>query len=143
MIHSSDGAPPQSAPQLTRRFTNHASPDFQRFGFQLVDHSLDFQPPTSPQRISFPFAGLDALFAINDEPVATGCLICWPMDAQSSLAHPPNMSSRRWARRIERYCCTCATYFPLAFVYGVTTWAVWVVVAISSTPSKVNWLGEF
>ncbi|KAI1360272.1 palmitoyltransferase PFA3 [Xylaria arbuscula] len=42
--------------------------------------------------------------------------------------------SRRWARRIERYCCRGLTYFPLAFVYGITTWAVWVVVKIGSFP---------
>jgi palmitoyltransferase ZDHHC2/15/20 len=30
------------------------------------------------------------------------------------------------AHRIERTCCTLATYFPLAFVYSLTTWAVWV-----------------
>ncbi|XXH00531.1 hypothetical protein Hte_006879 [Hypoxylon texense] len=50
--------------------------------------------------------------------------------------------ARRWARRIERYCCISITYFPLAFVYGLTTWAVWVVVNIgSSTTSKPTWIG--
>jgi hypothetical protein len=34
--------------------------------------------------------------------------------------------SRRWARKCERYCCLGATYFPLAFVYSITSWAVWV-----------------
>ncbi|KAI1771919.1 palmitoyltransferase PFA3 [Hypoxylon cercidicola] len=58
-----------------------------------------------------------------------------------SLQPSPNMA-RRWARRIERYCCTWITYFPLAFVYGLTTWAVWVVVNIgSSTTSKPSWIG--
>ncbi|KAI1391402.1 palmitoyltransferase PFA3 [Hypoxylon trugodes] len=53
----------------------------------------------------------------------------------------PNMA-RRWARRIERYCCNCLTYFPLAFVYGLTTWAVWVVVSIgSSKTTKPYWIG--
>ncbi|KAI1178488.1 palmitoyltransferase PFA3 [Nemania sp. FL0916] len=42
---------------------------------------------------------------------------------------------RRWARRVERYCCGCLTYFPLAFVYGLTTWAVWVVVSIGAFPT--------
>ncbi|KAK0635335.1 DHHC palmitoyltransferase-domain-containing protein [Bombardia bombarda] len=50
--------------------------------------------------------------------------------------------ARRWARKLERYCCTCATYFPLAFVYGMTTWAVFVVVTLSSIPSGVSWLGQ-
>ncbi|KAI2465663.1 palmitoyltransferase PFA3 [Annulohypoxylon bovei var. microspora] len=50
--------------------------------------------------------------------------------------------ARRWARRFERYCCNCLTYFPLAFVYGLTTWAVWVVVSIgSSATQKPGWIG--
>ncbi|KAI8627662.1 palmitoyltransferase PFA3 [Xylariaceae sp. FL1651] len=50
--------------------------------------------------------------------------------------------SRRWARRVERYCCNCLKYFPLAFVYGITTWAVWVVVSIGSFPTKeTTWVG--
>ncbi|KAG7127528.1 Palmitoyltransferase pfa3 like protein [Verticillium longisporum] len=49
---------------------------------------------------------------------------------------------RRWARRIERCCCTSLTYFPLLFVYGLTTWAVWVDVSIGSSQSKVAWLGN-
>ncbi|GAB1730225.1 hypothetical protein NU195Hw_g3607t1 [Hortaea werneckii] len=36
----------------------------------------------------------------------------------------PTMKSR--LRRLERCCCRTFTYFPLAFVYGLTTWAVWV-----------------
>ncbi|KAK1756917.1 Palmitoyltransferase PFA3 [Echria macrotheca] len=50
--------------------------------------------------------------------------------------------SRRCARKIERSCCAAATYFPLLFVYGLTTWAVFVVVSLSSVPSKVSWLGK-
>ncbi|KAI0871965.1 palmitoyltransferase PFA3 [Hypoxylon argillaceum] len=53
--------------------------------------------------------------------------------------------SRRWARRVERYCCSCLTYFPLAFVYGLTSWAVWVVVSIGSFPApegrRESWTG--
>ncbi|KAK8047055.1 palmitoyltransferase for Vac8p [Apiospora saccharicola] len=51
--------------------------------------------------------------------------------------------ARRWARRVERYCCSCITYFPLAFVYGVTTWAIWVVVSIGRSTSKSStaWTG--
>ncbi|KAI3321970.1 palmitoyltransferase PFA3 [Xylariaceae sp. AK1471] len=53
--------------------------------------------------------------------------------------------SRRWARRFERYCCSCLTYFPLAFVYGLSTWAVWVVVSIGAFPTaeeaKTSWIG--
>lgn len=54
--------------------------------------------------------------------------------------------SRRWARRVERYCCSCLTYFPLAFVYGLTSWAVWVVVSIGSFPApegrRESWTGK-
>jgi palmitoyltransferase ZDHHC2/15/20 len=49
----------------------------------------------------------------------------------------------RWARKIERACCACATYFPLFFVYGLTSWAVYVVVSLGSYDTKVWWLGEF
>lgn len=37
---------------------------------------------------------------------------------------------RNCAHRFERLCCTLATYFPLAFVYSLTTWAVWVEASI-------------
>ncbi|GAP90576.2 putative palmitoyltransferase PFA3 [Rosellinia necatrix] len=53
--------------------------------------------------------------------------------------------SRRWARRAERYCCSCVAYSPLAFVYGLTSWAVWVVVSIGAFPTpeggKESWTG--
>ncbi|OBR11750.1 Palmitoyltransferase [Colletotrichum higginsianum IMI 349063] len=55
---------------------------------------------------------------------------------------PPENMSRRWARKVERCCCTFATYIPLVFVYGLTTWAVWVDVTIGSAPSKASWLGS-
>lgn len=47
----------------------------------------------------------------------------------------------RWARRIERCCCRCATYFPLAFVYGITTWAVFVDCNIGYNAQKSSWIG--
>lgn len=49
--------------------------------------------------------------------------------------------ARRCARTIERTCCAFATYIPLIFVYGLTTWAVWVVVEIGMIPPKGSWLG--
>ncbi|CAK7567433.1 MAG: palmitoyltransferase for Vac8p [Sporothrix epigloea] len=59
-----------------------------------------------------------------------------PVDqSHPSLPSPDNMIGRRLARRIERVCCTCATYFPLAFVYSISTWAVWVIVHLATTPS--------
>lgn len=52
-----------------------------------------------------------------------------PTYSSPSSSPPPTASRRRMrncAHRIERVCCALATYFPLAFVYGLTTWAVWV-----------------
>ncbi|KIX08548.1 uncharacterized protein Z518_03204 [Rhinocladiella mackenziei CBS 650.93] len=63
-----------------------------------------------------------------------------------SSSPPPTPSGRRLricARNCERACCTVATYFPLAFVYGLTTWAVWVVTTIGFGKNKskhVWWL---
>ncbi|KAL1895836.1 palmitoyltransferase for Vac8p [Sporothrix stenoceras] len=59
---------------------------------------------------------------------------------------PPDMHVRRLARRIERACCTCATYFPLAFVYGLSTWACWVVIHLGTTPEAYShsaWTGPW
>ncbi|KAI1453264.1 palmitoyltransferase PFA3 [Annulohypoxylon moriforme] len=64
------------------------------------------------------------------------------MDRTSSPSLRSPSMARRWARRFERYCCNCLTYFPLAFVYSLTTWAVWVVVNIgSSATQKPGWIG--
>jgi palmitoyltransferase len=49
--------------------------------------------------------------------------------------------ARRWARKCERYCCLGATYFPLVFVYSITTWAVWVEATIGFISSKDVWIG--
>jgi len=62
------------------------------------------------------------------------------MDDDATLRSPSKMT-RRCARRLERYCCTCATYFPLAFVYSITSWALWVVVSIGNHYTKSPWIG--
>ncbi|KAG5982869.1 hypothetical protein E4U55_001200 [Claviceps digitariae] len=49
---------------------------------------------------------------------------------------------RRCARTAERTCCFVATYTPLIFVYGLTTWAIWVVVEIGRIAPKTSWLGS-
>lgn len=49
--------------------------------------------------------------------------------------------SRRLARRVERACCNFVTYLPLIFVYGVTSWAAWVMISIGVNPPKDSWLG--
>ncbi|KAF2203281.1 zf-DHHC-domain-containing protein [Delitschia confertaspora ATCC 74209] len=56
----------------------------------------------------------------------------------------PSRSMRRrgFFRRCERYCCTAVTYFPLAFVYGLTSWAVWVEVGIGFLPTSHCWTGK-
>lgn len=51
------------------------------------------------------------------------------------------MRRRGWARKVERYCCTAVTYFPLLFVYGLTSWAIWVQAGIGFVPSKTVWTG--
>ncbi|KXL43300.1 hypothetical protein M433DRAFT_53582, partial [Acidomyces richmondensis BFW] len=54
---------------------------------------------------------------------------------------PPTSPRRRtpkaWARKVERCCLTCLSYFPLLFVHGLTTWAVWAEVRICLT-GRVN-----
>ncbi|KAK1835935.1 Palmitoyltransferase PFA3 [Podospora conica] len=51
--------------------------------------------------------------------------------------------ARRWARKIERTCCIALTYFPLFFVYGLTTWAAAVLVSLTSETDKVPPPGRF
>ncbi|KAJ6099225.1 hypothetical protein N7467_000760 [Penicillium canescens] len=53
----------------------------------------------------------------------------------------PKRRPRAWALRCERYCCAAASCFPLAFIYGLTTWAVYVAISIGIRPSKSNWIG--
>ncbi|PGH10510.1 hypothetical protein AJ79_05438 [Helicocarpus griseus UAMH5409] len=64
----------------------------------------------------------------------------------ASPASPPLSPSRRkcrdFARRCERLCCNVFTYFPLSFVYGLTTWAVYVEATIGIQPSKSKWIGH-
>lgn len=51
-----------------------------------------------------------------------------PYDSPSSSppASPRKRRIKNCARKCERACCILATYFPLAFIYGLSTWAVWV-----------------
>lgn len=39
--------------------------------------------------------------------------------------------TKSFARRLERCCCTTFAYFPLVFVYGITTWAIYVEANVS------------
>ncbi|KAL3426820.1 DHHC zinc finger domain-containing protein [Phlyctema vagabunda] len=62
--------------------------------------------------------------------------------APPSPHRSPTRMPRKWARKCERYCCLGFTYFPLAFVYSITTWAVWVEATIGTLPSKSAWIGS-
>ncbi|RHZ63039.1 DHHC family palmitoyltransferase [Aspergillus thermomutatus] len=53
----------------------------------------------------------------------------------------PKRRPRAWALRCERYCCAAVTYFPLAFVYSLTTWAVYVEASTGLKPSRSPWIG--
>lgn len=57
-----------------------------------------------------------------------------PLRSPSSSPPPFGRKTRSWARKCERYCCTIATYFPLAFVYSLTTWAAYVEAGIGLSP---------
>ena len=63
---------------------------------------------------------------------------------EAGLGRQPESAdmARRWARRVERCCCSFATYLPLVFVYGITTWAMWVMAIIGSVSTKSRWLGK-
>lgn len=51
---------------------------------------------------------------------------------QTATASPPFHRRRKsWARKMERCCCTTFAFFPLVFVYGLTSWAVYVEVDVS------------
>ena len=55
-------------------------------------------------------------------------------------ATPPFHRRRKsWARKVERCCCTTLSYFPLTFVYGLTTWAVWVETHVSFFGGSSIW----
>ncbi|KAL8629100.1 hypothetical protein Q9189_005198 [Teloschistes chrysophthalmus] len=43
-----------------------------------------------------------------------------------SPSAPMKRKPKSCARKCERYCCSIVRYIPLGFVYGLTTWAVWI-----------------
>lgn len=49
----------------------------------------------------------------------------------ASTSPPFHRRRKSWARKIERCCCSTFAYIPLTFVYGLTTWAVWVATKVS------------
>ena len=56
---------------------------------------------------------------------------------------PMKRSRKSYARKVERACCSIIKYFPLAFVYGVTTWAVWVLGHMAFRSDSRSALSEF
>ena len=60
--------------------------------------------------------------------------------SSSVSSSPKSMKKKKsCARRCERTCCSIATYFPLAFIYGLTTWAIWVEAGIGFTNGLTRW----
>ena len=57
-------------------------------------------------------------------------------------AASPAMLRNKNVRKCERYCWLAFTHFPLVFVAGITTWAVWVEAQIGFKYEK-GWIGEF
>jgi palmitoyltransferase ZDHHC2/15/20 len=58
------------------------------------------------------------------------------LGSPTSPSSPPpfGRKTRSFARKFERCCCTIATYFPLAFIYSLTTWAAYVEAGIGLSP---------
>ena len=51
---------------------------------------------------------------------------------ESPSTSPPFHCRRKsWARKVERICCQTISYFPLSFIYGLTTWAIWAEAKVS------------
>lgn len=62
------------------------------------------------------------------------------LGATSPARSPPFHQRRKsWARKVERCCCRTAAHFPLLFVYGLTTWAVWVEVSVAFLGMQYAW----
>ncbi|KAF6222071.1 hypothetical protein HO133_001157 [Letharia lupina] len=52
-----------------------------------------------------------------------------------------NRRRKSWVRRCERACCSVVTYFPLGFIYGLSTWAIWVEAGIGIFTGLNTWTG--
>lgn len=64
--------------------------------------------------------------------------------SRSSSPSPAPLKRRQngFARRCERCCWTFVTHIPLPFVYGLTTWAVFVEVSLSRIWVLSSWSGR-
>ncbi|CAD6576026.1 MAG: palmitoyltransferase for Vac8p [Alectoria sarmentosa] len=52
-----------------------------------------------------------------------------------------NRRQKNWARRCERACCSVVIYFPLGFIYGLSTWAIWVEAGMGISAGSNRWIG--
>lgn len=59
----------------------------------------------------------------------------------ATLGLPSAGRKMSFAKKCERCCCSCVIVFPLAFVYGLTTWAMWVQAVIGSEQYPGAWAG--
>ena len=57
----------------------------------------------------------------------------------SSSPSPMKRRPKSFTKKCERACCQTVTYFPLAFVYGLTTWAIWVEAGIGFAHNSKGW----
>lgn len=58
--------------------------------------------------------------------VASRVQMASPSSSPSRPSTPHRSRGRTFARKCERACCAIGRYFPLAFVYSLTTWAAYV-----------------
>ena len=61
--------------------------------------------------------------------------------SSSTSPSPGRQRPKSWIKKLEKCCCSTATYFPLAFVYGLTTWAVWVEASLAPQSSRGSLIG--
>ncbi|EEP79982.1 palmitoyltransferase PFA3 [Uncinocarpus reesii 1704] len=62
--------------------------------------------------------------------------------ASESSIIPRKRRSTRLLRKCERFICSTAKYFPLVFVYAVSTWAVWIQATVGFSYAKSTWIGN-
>lgn len=62
----------------------------------------------------------------------------------SPVASPLRRAKPRVScRRLDKLCCLALGYFPLLFVYGTTSWAIYTQVYSISYHSLGGWRGAF
>ncbi|KAF1822336.1 zf-DHHC-domain-containing protein, partial [Dissoconium aciculare CBS 342.82] len=59
--------------------------------------------------------------------------------SRTTPSPPFHRRRKSWARKLERCCCTTFAYFPLVFVYGLTSWAIYVQVNVCFLDEYTSW----